>query len=180
MHCLSFKPKDMHKPVIHLPVSDSGSWNYWRWLWWEQAKEARVDVPHSGTETEPGREGMLEWQWRACSPPGCPAWWSWCPGIQMSGRLCAMLPSRGIFILSITGMSAVSAQRYGAKLHLQECSLHFLDCNVALLTSPILSPGAQKEQPPNIATDFWRHFWLSHCTNLWGCTISLRTRVTLY
>lgn len=63
-------------------------------------------------------------------------------------------PSKGIFNLSITGMSAVLAQRYGAKLHLQECSLHFLDCNATLLTDPILSSGAQEEQPSNIATEF--------------------------
>ena len=64
-----------------------------------------------------------------------------------------MLPSKGIFNLSKTGMSAVSAQKYGAKLHLQECSLNLLDCNVALLTSPILSPGGQEKQPPDIATE---------------------------
>jgi len=108
---------------------------------------------------------MLEWHWGACSSPDCPAWWSWCPGIQTRGRLCAMLPSKGFFSLSITGTSAVLAQKCGAKLHLHECSLHFVDSNVALLSSPILSPGAQEEQPPNIATDlhcFWRKLQLSH------------------
>lgn len=73
-------------------------------------------------------------------------------GVQTSRRRCAMFPSKSIFNLSITGMSAVSAQRYNAKFHLQECSLHFLGCNVALLTSPLLSPIAHEEQPPEIAT----------------------------
>lgn len=52
-------------------------------------------------------------------------------------------------------MSAVSAQRYNAKFHLQEYSLHFLGCNVSLLTSPLLSPIAHEEQPPEIATEVY-------------------------
>lgn len=91
------------------------------------------------------------------------------PGAQVSGRLCAVLLSKGIFSISLTGMSALSAQKNGAKLHIPECSLRFLNCNAALLTSPILSPGAQKERPPDTTTEFccfWRHFWRSHCTNL--------------
>lgn len=66
-----------------------------------------------------------------------------------------MLLSKSIFNLSITGMSAVSAQRYNAKFHLQEYSLHFLGCNVSLLTSPLLSPIAHEEQPPEIATEVY-------------------------
>lgn len=94
--------------------------------------------------------------WRAFSPPDCPAEWSWCPGIQMRGRLCAvLLPKAIIFSLPITGMSAVLAKKNGAKLHLQECSLHVLDCNGALLTSLILSTGAQEKQPPDTTTELY-------------------------
>lgn len=76
-------------------------------------------------------------------------------GVQTSRRFCAMLPSKSIFDLSIRGMSAVSAQRDSAKFHLQECSLNFLGCNVALLTSPLLSPIAHEEQPPEITTELY-------------------------
>lgn len=67
-----------------------------------------------------------------------------------------MLPPKAIiFNLPITGMSAVLAKKNGAKLHLQECGLHVLDCNGALLTSLVLSTDAQEKQPPDTTTELY-------------------------